>query len=110
MYMVLLAAYNVLLSKYTGQEDIIVGSPVAGRPHWELENIIGIFLNTLAMRNYPEADKTFVQFLQEVKENSLQAYENQSYQFEELVEKLNVKRDLSRNPIFDTPVYIAKYG
>ena len=54
LYMVLLAAYNILLSKYTGQEDIIVGSPIAGRQHADLENIIGMFVNTLAMRNYPE--------------------------------------------------------
>ena len=101
MYMVLLAAYNVLLAKYTGQEDIIVGSPIAGRPHADFEDLIGMFVNTLVMRNYPEANKTFREFLGEVKENSLRAYENQDYQFEELVEKLKLKRDLSRNPLFD---------
>lgn len=67
LYMVLMAAYNVLLSRYTGQEDIIVGSPVAGRPHADLQGIIGMFINTLAIRNYPEGEKTFVQFLQEVR-------------------------------------------
>ena len=101
MYMVLLAAYNVLLSKYSGQEDIIVGSPIAGRPHADLENIIGMFVNTLALRNYPEGNKSFRAFLEEVKMNSLKAYENQDYQFEELVNKLNISRDLSRNPLFD---------
>ena len=102
LYMVLLAAYNVLLSKYTGQDDIIVGSPVAGRQHADLENVIGMFVNTLAHRNHPNQNKTFEQFLQEVKTNTLKAFENQGYQFEELIEKLDLKRDMSRNPLFDT--------
>ncbi len=101
MYMVLLSTFNILLSKYSGQEDIIVGSPIAGRPHADLENIIGMFVNTLAMRNYPSGERTFKEFLLEVKENALEAYENQNYQFEGLVEKLNVARELSRNPVFD---------
>jgi len=101
MYMVLLAAFNILLSKYSRQEDIIVGSPIAGRHHADLENIIGMFVNTLAVRNYPEGKKTYGEFLKEVKERMLKAYENQDYQFEELVEKLDIKRDLSRNPLFD---------
>lgn len=101
MYMLLLAAVNVLFSKYSGQEDIIVGSAIAGRPHADLENLIGMFVNTLAMRNYPEGTKTFRAFLEEVKRNALRAYENQDYQFDALVEKLDVKRDMSRNPLFD---------
>ncbi len=101
MYMVLLAAYNTLLYKYTGQEDIIVGSPIAGRPHADLQNIIGMFVNTLAMRNYPRGEKTFQEFLAEVREMALGAYENQDYPFEELVEKLKLKRDVSRNALFD---------
>ncbi|MGB7605975.1 MAG: amino acid adenylation domain-containing protein, partial [Lutisporaceae bacterium] len=101
LYMVLLAGLNILLSKYSGQEDIVVGSPIAGRPHTDLENILGVFVNMLAMRNYPEGNKTIREFLQEVKENALKAYENENYQFDELVDKLNVPRDLSRNPLFD---------
>ena len=102
LYMILLAAYNVLLSRYSGQEDIIVGLPVAGRPHADLHSIVGMFVNTLAMRNYPKGDKTFKEFLEDVKENALSAYEHQDYQFEELVEKLDIRRDLSRNALFDT--------
>ena len=102
LYMVLLAAYNSLLYKYTGQEDMVVGSPVAGRAHDDLKGIIGIFVNTVALRNYPEGNKRFSDFLSEVKENSLLAFENQDYQFEELVEKLDIRRDMSRNPLFDT--------
>ncbi len=101
LYMTTLAVFNILLAKYSGQEDIVVGSPIAGRRHDDLENIIGMFINTLAMRNYPKSQKTFADFLAEVKENALQGYENQDYQFEMLIDKLNVQRDLSRNPLFD---------
>ena len=100
-YMVLLSVFNILLSKYTGQEDIILGSPVAGRNHADLDNVIGIFINTLAMRNYPTADKTYKEFLESVRDNSFKAFENQNYQFENLIDKLGIKRDLSRNPLFD---------
>ncbi|WP_434284402.1 amino acid adenylation domain-containing protein, partial [Clostridium botulinum] len=101
MHMVLLSAFNILLSKYSGQEDIVIGTPIAGRPHGDLQNIMGIFVNTLALRNKPEANKKYIDFLKEVKENSLEAYENQSYQLEALVEKLDIRRDTSRNPLFD---------
>ncbi|WP_068776273.1 non-ribosomal peptide synthetase [Paenibacillus sp. FJAT-26967] len=101
LYMLMLTAYNVLLSKYSGQEDIIVGSPVAGRPQAELEQVIGMFVNTLALRNYPASTKTFRDFLDEVKDRTLSAFENQDFQYEELVDKLKLKRDLSRNPLFD---------
>ncbi len=74
LYMVLLAVYNLFLSKYSGQNDIIVGTPVAGRPHPDLEQIIGMFVNTLPMRNYPVQDKRFDQFLDEVKENTLKGF------------------------------------
>ncbi|HEX2926726.1 MAG TPA: amino acid adenylation domain-containing protein [Ruminiclostridium sp.] len=101
LFMVLMAAYNVLLHKYTGQEDIVVGTPVSGRPHADYEKIIGVFVNTLAMRNFPKSEKTFREFLNEVRENSLNAYENQEYPFEELVEKLGIRRDMSRSPLYD---------
>lgn len=101
LYMVLLSAYKVLLSRYSGQEDLIVGSPIAGRPHADLENIIGMFVNMIAIRSFPAGDKTFLEFLEEVREDCLKAYENQEYQYEELVEKLSIKRDMSRNPLFD---------
>ncbi|MCR8937086.1 non-ribosomal peptide synthase/polyketide synthase [Brevibacillus laterosporus] len=102
LYMVLLATYNIFLSKYSGQEDIIVGTPIAGRTHADVDQIMGMFVNTLALRNYPVGTKTFKEFIEEVKQNTLQAYENQDYPFEVLVEKLDVHRDLSRNPLFDT--------
>ncbi|MCP4153443.1 MAG: AMP-binding protein, partial [bacterium] len=77
MFMVLLALYNVLLAKLSGQEEAVVGTGTAGRGHADLLPIIGMFVNTLALRNYPEGEKTFHQFLTEVKENTLQAFENQ---------------------------------
>ncbi|OYD09085.1 hybrid non-ribosomal peptide synthetase/type I polyketide synthase [Paludifilum halophilum] len=101
LFMVLLAVYNTLLYKLSGQEDIIVGVPITGRQHADLQPIIGIFVNMLAMRNQPFGDRTFRQFLREVKEHSLQAFANQDYQFEELVQELALERDVSRNPIFD---------
>ena len=100
-FMFLLAVYNILLYKYTHQEDIVVGSPIAGRSHNGLDNVVGMFVNTLVLRNNPAKGKTFVQFLDEVKTGALNAYEHQDYPFVLLVEKLNLKKDPSRNPLFD---------
>ncbi|MCK6153306.1 amino acid adenylation domain-containing protein, partial [Paenibacillus silvae] len=102
LFMVLLAAYNVLLHKYSGQEDVIVGTPIAGRNHEDVQPLIGMFLNTLAIRSYPASEKTFLSYLNEVKETTLHAFEHQNYPFEQLVDKVQVTRDLSRNPLFDT--------
>ncbi|MGG0120491.1 amino acid adenylation domain-containing protein [Bacillus paranthracis] len=107
MHMVLLSAFNILLSKYSGQEDVIVGMPIAGRLHADLQNIMGMFVNTLAIRNEPKGSKKYTDFLKEVKENALKAYENQSYQLETLVEKLGVRRGKSRNPLFDVMFNMA---
>jgi tyrocidine synthetase-3 len=102
VFMTLLAAYNALLHIYTAQKDIIVGIPVSGRHHPGIENVIGMFVNTLPVRNYPVGDMSFHNLLHEVRENLLYAMENQDYQVEEIIERLNLKRDLSRNPLFDT--------
>jgi non-ribosomal peptide synthetase component F len=101
MYMVLLAVYYTLLFRYTGQEDIVIGTITAGRERWELEAIIGVFINAIAMRNFPEKSKTFAGFLRELKQNTLIAFENQSYPFGDLLEKVVKKKDPSRNPLFD---------
>ncbi|WP_312654284.1 non-ribosomal peptide synthetase [Aminipila sp.] len=102
LYILLLTAYYVLMSKYTQQEDIVVGSPVSGRTHPDVEYVTGMFVNTLALRNYPEGGKSFSHFLAEVKDKVFTAFDNQDYPFERLVEKLQLKRDTSRNPLFDT--------
>jgi amino acid adenylation domain-containing protein len=101
LFMVLLSIFKILLSRLSGQEDIIVGTPVAGRRHADLEHIIGMFVNTLAIRSFPGAEKTFVVFLREVEAKTLEAFENQEYQFEDLVQQLEINRDPSRNPLFD---------
>jgi tyrocidine synthetase-3 len=101
LFMVLLALLNVLLSKLSGQEDIVIGTPVAGRCHADLEGIIGMFVNTLALRNFPSGEKTLEEFVGEAKERTLAAFENQEYPFEELVDRLPVSRDAGRNPLFD---------
>ncbi|UCH97927.1 MAG: non-ribosomal peptide synthetase, partial [Candidatus Aminicenantes bacterium] len=101
IYQFLLAVYNVLLYKYTGQTDIIVGSPVSGRRHADLQGIVGVFVNMVAIRNYPGPGKTFAEFLEEVKTNALDAHENQDYPFDQLVNQLRLQGKPGRNPVFD---------
>ena len=101
IFMILLAVFNVLISRYSGQEDIIIGTPIAGRQHADVRNLIGMFVNTLAVRSFPDWEMPFSQFLLQVKTNLIESYENQDYPMELLVEKICTKRDLSRNPIFD---------
>lgn len=101
LYMVLLSAYSILLSRYAGQEDIVIGTPVAGRRHADLQELIGMFVNMLPMRLKPEAGLSFSAYLDEVKETALQALEHQDYPFDELVRKLGAQRDFCRNPLFD---------
>jgi amino acid adenylation domain-containing protein len=101
LYMVLLAVNYILYAKLSQQEDIVIGTPVAGRGHEDLQPVIGMFVNTLALRNYPAGEKTFRQFLKEIKQRTLDAFENQDYPFDELVEKVAGDRESSRNPLFD---------
>jgi amino acid adenylation domain-containing protein len=100
-YMVFLSALMVLLSKYSRQKDIVIGSVISGRTHKDTAEMLGMFANTLVMRGQPEGHKLFTEFLCEINEKCLQAYENQDYPFEELVEELAIQRDLARNPLFD---------
>ncbi|MDQ1349859.1 MAG: Amino acid adenylation protein, partial [Acidobacteriota bacterium] len=101
LFMVMLTICNVLLFKLSGQKDIIVGTSVAGRSHADLDNIIGVFINTLALRNYPQGNKRFSDFLREIKQRTLEAFDNQDYQFEDLVGQVLKERDIGRNPLFD---------
>jgi amino acid adenylation domain-containing protein len=100
-YMILLSCMMIVLSKYTGQEDIIIGSPASCRTHPDMEKTLGMFVNTLALRGQPEENKSFRGFLLEIREKCLKAYEHQEYPFELLVGNVKVARDMSRNPIFD---------
>jgi acyl carrier protein len=101
LYQYLLAVYFVLLHKYGGQTDIVVGSPVSGRQHMELYKIAGVFVNMVAIRTRPMAEKTFKEFLEEVKHAAIAAHENQDYPFDELVNRLGLRGGTGRNPIFD---------
>ena len=101
LFMTLLSIFNVLLSKLSGQQDVVVGTGIAGRSHADLEDIVGMFVNTLALRNYPKWDLSFSDFLVGVKDNTLQGLEYQHYPYEELVSHLDLPRDTSRNPLFD---------
>lgn len=101
LHMVTLTAYYILLSKYSGQDDIIIGSPIAGRQKNQFYNLIGMFVNMIVNRNTVKNTMTFKELLLNVKHSCIEAYENQEYQFDELVRNLNIKRDLSRSPIFD---------
>jgi len=100
-YMLLLSVYYILLSKYSSQEDIVVGSPIVGRNIAELYNLIGMFVNTLAMRANIDSNLSFKDFLSYIKDMCLNNYKYQDYPFDELVDKLKIQRDTSRNPLFD---------
>jgi non-ribosomal peptide synthetase component F len=103
-----MAVLAILLSKYTDQCDIIIGSPFAGRYHPELENMIGLVVETLVIRNNVPGDQPFDFFLKQVKENILAAYENQPYPYGELTKQLELKTDLSRNPLFDVMLNVRE--
>ncbi|WP_187355114.1 non-ribosomal peptide synthetase [Paenibacillus tengchongensis] len=101
VYMVLMTIYMVLLHKFAEQDTIIVGFPVSGRSREEIAGTVGMFVNMLALKQTIDTNKSFRDTLKQVKKGAIKAYENQDYQFDKLVEKLNLRRDLSRNPIFD---------
>lgn len=106
LFMGLLAAVNVLLYRYSGQADMIIGSPIAGREHVDLENQLGFYVNTLALRSRFKGSDNYHSILSAVKELTIDAYDHQVYPFDELVDELSLKRDLSRSPLFDVMVVL----
>lgn len=109
LFTIVLTLVKVLLYRYTGQEDIVVGSPVAGRTHPDLDDQIGLYLNTLALRDRINGSDTFLQCLERVKTTVTEALDHQAYPFDLLVDELNLQRDLSRSPLFDTVVILQKH-
>ncbi|MFC5471058.1 HAD-IIIC family phosphatase, partial [Cohnella suwonensis] len=101
-FMVLLSAYAAWLMKLSGQSYVVIGTPVAGRVHPDTEKTVGVFVNPLALRIAADPGHTFERLLAVVKEETLRALERQEAPFEDVVERLRVERDLSRNPLFDT--------
>ncbi|QUL52236.1 amino acid adenylation domain-containing protein [Paenibacillus tritici] len=102
IFMVLLTVYFMLLNRLTGQKNIVVGSPIAGRKHDDLANVIGMFVNTLALKGEVSSAVTFKELLRQVRETTLKAYEHQDYPYQELIEHVGAVRTLNRNPLFDT--------
>jgi natural product biosynthesis luciferase-like monooxygenase protein len=101
LFMGLLAGLNALFQRYSGQDDLIIGSPIAGREHADLQGQIGVYINILALRNQVDSSASFMHLFQQVKENTLQAYTHQSYPFDALVGELDLSRDASRSALFD---------
>ncbi|OYE03398.1 hybrid non-ribosomal peptide synthetase/type I polyketide synthase [Nostoc sp. 'Peltigera membranacea cyanobiont' 232] len=106
LFMGLLTLVKSLLFRYTEQNEITVGSPIAGRNHPDLEEQIGFYVNTLVLRDQIAADDSFATLLAKVRTTTLEAYDNQEYPFDKLVSDLNFQRDSSRNPLFDTVVVL----
>lgn len=104
LFMGILSVLKILLNKYTNEKDVIVGSVIAGREELELQNQIGFYVKVLVLRNQLEVDDSFLSFFRRLKENTLKAYKNQNYPFDQLVIDLNQKKDLSRSPVFDFTV------
>ncbi len=106
LFMCLLAMVKIQLHLYTGQNDIIVGSPVASRNHPDLENQVGFYVNTLALRDAIHGNDSFTAALERVKRTTIEAYDHQLYPFDRLVDELNLSRDVSRAPLFDVMVVL----
>jgi amino acid adenylation domain-containing protein len=100
LFMTLLAAFKVLLYRYSRQCDIVVGTPITNRERSELEGLIGLFINTLVLRTELSGEQSFVELLRAVRETTTEAYANRDFPFEKLLETLQPERDLSRTPLF----------
>ncbi len=109
-FMGLLAALNVLIYRYTNTDDIVIGSPIAGREHVELKNQIGFYTNTLALRNKLTPLDSFTTFFAKVKQNTLDAYKHQAYPFDRLVEDVQIKHNTSRNAFFDIMMVFQNFN
>ncbi|GAA1385271.1 hypothetical protein GCM10009639_07780 [Kitasatospora putterlickiae] len=110
VYMVLLAAFQTLLARFSGQRDFAVGSPIAGRPEPELEPLVGMFVNVLALPARLEGDPTFTELLRRTRDTCLEAYAHQELPFAQLVTELKVARDVTRPPVFQAVLAVQNYA
>ncbi len=110
LFMALMASWNVLINRYTGLKDVIIGTPIAGRDHADLENQIGFYVNTLALRNQPEPSENFSAFYEQVKANIFESYKHQMYPVDHLIGDLNLLYDTSRSPLFDMILTLQNIG
>lgn len=108
LFMLLLAAFQLLLARYSGQDDVLVGTPIANRTRVEIEGLIGIFANTLVVRTDFSGNPPFATLLKRVREVTLAAYAHQDVPFERLVDELQPQRDMSRNPLFQVMFSLQK--
>ncbi|WP_061295926.1 non-ribosomal peptide synthetase/MFS transporter [Herbidospora cretacea] len=108
-YMIFLTALQVLLGRWSGQDDFAIGTPVSGRGQPELDGLVGMFVNTLAMRADLDGDPAFTELLDRVKDSALDAFSHQELPFDQLVNELNVERDVSRTPIFQVLFALQNY-
>ncbi|NOQ24122.1 MAG: amino acid adenylation domain-containing protein [Bacteroidales bacterium] len=110
LFTVLIAIINILLSRICNTNDIVIGTPIAGRRNVDLEQTMGMFINTLPLRNFPNNNLNYLEFLSQVKSNVLKAFDNQDFQFEDLVNELKITRDTSRQPLFDVMFVLNNFN
>lgn len=110
LFMVMVTLVKILLYRYTGQEDIIVGTPVSGRDHQELENQVGFYSNTIVLRSTVKESDNFNELLSKVSEVMLEGYDHQFYPYDLLVDELKLDRDMNRNPLFDVMISLDGFS
>ncbi|MEO7976384.1 amino acid adenylation domain-containing protein [Flavobacterium sp.] len=110
LFTALLAVWNILFHKYSGEQDIIIGSPTAGRNHADVFNQIGFYVNTIALRNTVDPEMTFRTLYKQIKERTIESYNHQAYPFDRIVEDLDIKRNVGRNAIFDVLLVLQNAG
>lgn len=109
LFMLLLTGFHILYSKVAACEDVTVGVPMEGRSHPALKDMVGMFVNTLTVRSYPSSEKTIQDYLQEMKEITLNVYENQDYPYDELVKRLKLQPNVEENPLFNVVFSMLNY-
>lgn len=110
LFMVLFAAFSIVTLEYYNEDDLVIGTPIISRPDKKFDDVIGLFVNTLAIRVKPNVKNKFKDYLNEVRKTCIEAFENQEYQFDDLIKKLNITRKNNRNPLFDVFFALQNVG